>query len=188
MPVLKITQESVVSGDTLAFCLGLSPGRITQLASEGRLVQTDGKKYKLVSSLNVYHAELKAKAREKQVNEDDDIDEIKKQKLIQETEKLRKENLIKDGKLVEVDFAIQVQSEIYENIKQQFENLAHKITPLLIGEDRYAVIKDTIQKEIDGTLKDLSTKSIEQWCKELAIPAEIAASLDDLQTSGEIHS
>jgi len=164
MPVTKITQETTVTGASMAFALGISPPAVTKLADKEILTRTEGGKYKLVPSLNKYIANVRAQLRRPAI--DEDMEEIKKQKLIEETEKLKRENMFREGQLVDADHALNIQRKIFISVKQQILNIPHKVAPLLVGEDDYSIIHSTLEREIDTVLNELSEKPLEEYINE----------------------
>ena len=143
---------------TIAKVLDLSERRVQQLVKEGIIPKHERGRFELIPAVHGYIKFLKGKHIGKEASENViSLDEARRRKLTAEASMAELELETERGNLVEASKVENVWSEICGGIRGKMLAVPSQIAPLVIGENKQAVVKDIIENAILEGLNDLSS-------------------------------
>lgn len=158
MPVIKDTNNLLVTSDGLAACLGVTRPRVIQLANEGVLLRGDNSKYTLAENIRRYIDYVKNGGRTEQTDDESKgaywDEKTLHEKAKREFAELRLEkykNQIHEAKDIELMIG-----GMLTVFKRRMLSIPHNMAQILANKSPDD-INDVLSKEIHSTLIELAT-------------------------------
>lgn len=153
----EINSDTIVGSQVLAEIFQVDPRRIRQMVQEGKIPRFKNGSYKLIESLQRYHAYLEKREEEKGINsvkkesesEKLKLDKIKRQKAELEFNLMKNEvHKAEDVKMVYTGMVLAFRSKML--------SIPTKLSPRLVGAKDVVDIQNMLAEEINRALQELS--------------------------------
>ena len=153
----EINSDTIVGAQVLAEIFQVDPRRVRQMVQEGKIPRYKNGSYKLIETLQKYHAYLEKREEEKNINlvkkesenERLKLDKIKRQKAELEFNLLKNElHKAEDVRMLYTGMVLAFRSKML--------SIPTKISPRLVGAKNVIDIQDMLGEEINRALQELS--------------------------------
>jgi phage terminase Nu1 subunit (DNA packaging protein) len=141
-----MVNEKTVSAGLLAQCLGISRRTLERLARGGHVCRVGHGQYDLAQSVSVFIAY--ALSGQSSDHEPEGVSEARREVLVQQARRLRRENMVREGQLLEASFVEEVSAKAQQAVIGAVESLPGRCAAELTGMTDAAEIRSYLLTEV----------------------------------------